>query len=139
MISCARLECALQPTLPALWPHGHQLAAWISVRHFLTAAAFPGARQTLIVLSGLGDTPPMGHSNPIDFFAMQFLVLPWILMLLQNFDQPTGFPLFSGASHLPVNASPRNSHKCEPCLDKVRVIGRSRDTAVREWVEAFRI
>ncbi|KAL1417730.1 hypothetical protein MTO96_026631 [Rhipicephalus appendiculatus] len=58
----------------------------------------------------------MGHPNPLDFFATQFLVLPWILMLLQNSDQPTGFPLSSGAGHLPVNVSLRHDGLRQPGL-----------------------
>ncbi|KAL3190696.1 hypothetical protein MRX96_002360 [Rhipicephalus microplus] len=58
----------------------------------------------------------MGHLNPLDFFATQFFVLPWILMLLQNFDQPTGSPLSCGAGHLPVNASPRHDGVRQPGL-----------------------
>ncbi|KAH8028146.1 hypothetical protein HPB51_013516 [Rhipicephalus microplus] len=66
------------------------------------------ASRTVLISCGLGGTPAMSHSNPLDFFATRFFVLPWILMLLQNFDQPTWSPLSCGAGHLPVNASPRH-------------------------------
>ncbi|KAL3222308.1 hypothetical protein MRX96_005002 [Rhipicephalus microplus] len=56
----------------------------------------------------------MGHPDPLDFFATQFFVLPWIVMLLQNFDQPTGSPLSCGAGHLPVNTSPHHDGCASP-------------------------
>ncbi|KAL3207927.1 hypothetical protein MRX96_039403 [Rhipicephalus microplus] len=58
----------------------------------------------------------MGHPNPLDFFATQFFMLPWILMLLQKFDQPTRSPLPCGADHLHVNASPRHDGVRQPGL-----------------------
>ncbi|KAL3244823.1 hypothetical protein MRX96_047115 [Rhipicephalus microplus] len=69
----------------------------------------------IIGWSGLGGTTVMGHPNALDY-STQFFVLPWILMLLQNFDQPTGSPLPCGAGHLPVNASPHHDGVCQPGL-----------------------